>query len=44
MKEKASFAELWRSLEVALQSLLLLEAYLVKMEVLFRIQNSRNVK
>lgn len=46
MKENASFAEMWRSLEVAPQSLLLLEVYLVKIkvEILFRIQSSGNVK
>lgn len=46
MKENASFAEMRLSLEVAPQSLLLLGAYLVKLkvEILFRIQKSGNVK
>lgn len=46
MKENASLAEMRRSLEVAPQSLLLLEAYLIKIkvEILFRTQNSGNMK
>lgn len=46
MKENASFAETQLSREVAPQSLLLLEAFLVKIkvEILFRMQNSGNVK
>lgn len=46
MKENASLAEMRLSLEVAPQSLLLLEAYLIKIkvEILFRTQNSGNMK
>jgi len=46
MKENASLAEWQLSGEVALQSLLLLEAYLVKIkvEMLLTIQNSGNAK
>lgn len=43
VKENASFAEVWLSGGCS-TTLLLLQAYLVKVEVLFRIQTRGNVK